>query len=286
MRFLLISALLAFVLNAEAQRGRIVLPTTDLSLNGGIALGTLDVSDMGKTSGNLLIGNVNITSNQPYGRHIFEVGFGSAMNDLQFDDPTIGSQLNLKSGTVNYAYMHELFSYYPSCQIANQVLLGLRFNADFLFTHNYVDATSGYYPVDYSHQSIDVSLATDYNFDKNNYWTLQLYTPILTRFTGGDRFPDANAEIPVIGDRLSADGWFDTNSQSMFIPDHFKFGAVTTYRIMFSDVVGLLFKYHGKLGGKTDYVDETVDPSQNITFKQSFHELTLGLIFHRENQMR
>jgi len=269
-----------FALNVNAQRGRLVTPTTDFSLNAGVSIGKIN-----EREGNALLGNINLTSNQPYGRHIFEISGSQANNAYELSNSLVAADSFLPlNANVHYTYMHELFSYYPSCQIANQVLAGVRLNADWLFTHNEeLSMTQTDFTMkDYNHYSFDVSIATDYNFDKRNYATFQFYVPIWARFAGGEETVLESAAT--IADRFEIENYFDTNVQTMFVPDHFKFGAVFTYRMMFSDAVGLLFKYHGKLTGKTNYVIEATNENMELT--QSAHELTLGLIFHRDNGVK
>lgn len=67
MRYLFLLLATIFAFNADAQRGRLVLPTTDFSLNAGISIGEIN-----EREGRSLIGNMNLTSNQPYGRHILK----------------------------------------------------------------------------------------------------------------------------------------------------------------------------------------------------------------------
>jgi len=280
MRYLLLLSVILFAFNTEAQRGRLVLPTTDFSLNAGISLGEIQGA-----SGQSLLGNMNLTSNQPYGRHIFEISASQANEPYTLGQGLLSLDATPTNANVHYTYMHELFSYYPSCQIANQVLLGLKLEADWLFNdffYNDDGPTSEYYTRDFNHYTASISAGTDYNFNQRNYATFQFYIPIYTSFAlGHDTAIDMESSI---GDRFEIADYFSTNRQSMFVPDHFKFGAVFTYRMMFSEAVGILLKYHGKLAAKTEYVDEI--SNLNRTFEQRAHELTLGLIFHRENGMK
>ncbi len=276
MRLIITSLLVicfAFTMNAQ----RLVLPSTDVSINGGVTLlkfmdaaaGDFDQEAMPWTA------NFNITSNQPYGRHIFEVSYSSGETEPIVGVLDAGLDTKFQLASVNYAYMHEIFSYYPSCQIANMVTGGIRLNAelyDFDHTASSLLGTS-YGASDLYMYSVDLSIGTDYNFDKRNYITFQFYTPLFSYIT---RPHDAIFTDEPFESRDFDDSALFQDGESGSFNQLVKIGGVVTYRIMPSDGFGFLLKYHFK---STDF---KLDP----TFNATAHELTLGLLFHGEHGMK
>jgi len=257
---------------------RIVEPTSDFSLNFGMNKLNHEALDQNifnsKTPLNF---NLNITSNQPYGRHIFEIGYGTSNETIDGLNGAI--EHKFQNPSINYAYMHQVFAYYPSCQIANQIFAGLRLNAEAYLTEysffNLFNNTNSYIEHDFFEYSAAISIGTDYNFNSKNYATIQLYMPFLNK-VGFPVYPgDAALENSIPFEDRSYESDYFTGGDLNFFGDFSKLGAIATYRMMFTETFGLLLKYH--------FQNLNYDNGNNgfhDTYKYKAHQISLGILLH------
>lgn len=259
---------------------RIVEQTSDFSLNFGVNSLNHESISQSIWNPNMPINfNLNITSNQPYGRHIFEVGY-STTNEENNDILSATINNKFQNPYINYAYMHQVFAYYPSCQIANQVFAGLRLNAE-AYMSEYsimgptINNSSTYIEHDFFEYSAALSIGTDYNFNDKNYATIQLYMPFLNK-VGFPVYPGDSAlnNITPFEDRSYESDYF-TGGDFSFFGDFNKLGAIATYRMMFTETFGLLLKYH--------FQNLNYDNGNNgfhDTYQYRAHQISLGILLH------
>lgn len=284
--FLLLAAILFSAYYADAQR-REFHPTIDIGLNGGVDFARLGATKENNQKGKLKHFNVNLMSNMGFTRHIVEADLGSRLNGEQFVvSDTSGNKTiyDPKIFSLNYTFGYQLFDYFPACMIRNQVLLGLRINADILmgsydaFYQN--PANNSFYADDFGHYSVDLSLIADHNLNKQNYLMLQLYSPIFTVITKNDKLLVSNEESVALSDRLdNSTGWFFKNAEPGWPDSHTKLGIVATYRLLVSENFAVQVKYHGKLNSKTNYPALPKPPISSRLY-QNHHQVMIGVAAH------
>ena len=289
-KLLYVLALIIFC-TTSTQAQKLVLPTTDVSFNGGLLFKQATFTDSGISltdhESKPWIANFTVFSNQPYGKHIFELGMAKGTFQLN-EGLNTQSTTNLSDftgATVNYAYMHELFSYYPSCQVANQVYLGIRLNGE-LIDHNITREVTGgtfttYEDRDLTEFSLAFSGGTDYNFSDNNYITFQLYYPAIYKIsspTHQNDIADATDAFTVAHEDRAYDADYWTGGEVQFFNGLSKIGFITTYRLMLSDGLGFSLKYHfNNMNWNQDLDAALGNPYETVN-----HQLTLGILFHSE----
>jgi len=265
-----ISTILFAVFISNAQRQEF-LPTIDIGLNGGVSFAQyIDFK------GKLKVGGLSLMANTGYNRHILEFDIGNSLND---EGLVFNEMLDIKSSTLNlnYTFAREVFAYYPACMIRNQLLLGLRLNAE-IFMGNYSFVTrlnSTYGHSDYGRYSADITLITDYYLNENNYLVLQLYTPILSYFAYPEGLSTNNERTYDLDDRLDASkSWFFDDGDLGWFSKHSKLGVNATYRLLLSKSIALQLKYNGKIKSISNFDDNF----PNI--KENYHQITFGIVGH------
>ncbi len=287
MKYILFCTLiLCSVLDTDAQR-REFHPTIDVGINGGISLSKIGYSKEFNEAGILKQFNFNVMSNAGFSRHLFEIGFANRLNDNGFmsDNPIQKVINNPAIFSLNYTFGYELFAYYPACMIRNQLLIGLRANAEYVLNNIEVEAINqpdqkNFFANDYGHYSADLSLITDYHLNKKNYVVLQVYTPIATFLSKNLNSLASTESLPTLSDRLDQEGsWFFDNMEFVWPNGHSKIGINATYRLLLNDYVAVQLKYHGKLNSKTRYPNRGIFPVED-TFYQNHHQLMVGIVGH------
>jgi len=277
MRFLFtISILLLTILSSNAQR-REFHPTIDIGLNGGVSF-----ADYNTINGQLKIGGLSLMANTGFNRHIVEFDVGNSLSTGGWDYIRFSSFSNyLKPTTLNlnYTFARELYAYYPACMIRNQLLLGLRLNAELFMGNLSLENQNGlsYSTEDYGRYSADITLITDYHLNKSNYLVLQLYTPLLTYFANPFSLSD-NEERPFeLDDRLDVSkSWFFDEGELGWVNKHSKFGVNATYRLLLTETLGLQVKYNGKI--RT--LSKSKKSFSDLKLEENYHQITFGIVGH------
>ena len=184
------------------------------------------------------MGGLNLMANSGFNRHILEFEIGNNINEKGIHTIWGGTHYYTLLASIlnfNYTIARELFAYYPACMIRNQLLWGLRINAEVFMGNQFFssDYSGPFYTTqDYGRYSADFTFITDYHLNKNNYLVLQLYTPLLTYFArsvslGGN--PDGHYEL---SDRLDI-------SKSYFFKDG-EFGWIDKFSKLGVNVTAIL----------------------------------------------
>jgi len=285
MKYLIFFVLfLLSVLQLDAQR-REFHPTVDVGLNGGISFSEFELNNELNEKGILKQFNVNVMSNAGYSRHLFEVEYANPFGNNEFKlnktDHYKPSVLSL-----NYTFGYELFGYYPACMIRNQLLLGVRLNAEFLFGDYAIENIQEgkdnlFLGDDFAQYSADISLITDYYLNKNNYIVLQVYSPLATLLSNHIDFDYRTKKAPVLYSSIQVDETSLFQDMKFVGPkSHSKIGLMATYRLLLSEYVAIQLKYHGKINSQTDYSDVTKFAASNNPLHQNHHQFMVGVVGH------
>jgi len=280
MRILLTTFTLLFaVIISNAQRQEF-LPTIDIGLNGGVSF-----ADFADIKGKLKVGGLSLMANTGFNRHILELDLGNNFDKdgLIWDNYSFnaGDIAYLKPTTfnLNYTFARELFAYYPACMIRNQLLLGLRLNAE-IFSGNFsfIEQNGIQYSTrDYGRYSADITLITDYHINKTNYLVLQLYAPLITYFANPYSLSNNNERPFELDDRLdTSKSWFFDEGELGWINKHSKLGVNATYRLLLTDKVGLQLKYNGKI--KT--LSKSKHSLSDNKLEENYHQIMFGIVGH------
>lgn len=281
MRYLFtISIILFAVIISSAQRQEF-LPTIDIGLNGGVSFAKFSTY-----RGQLKMGGFSLMANTGYNRHILELELGNSLNDAGLKDDLIFMDIetSVKPSifNFNYTFARELFAYYPACMIRNQLLAGLRLNAEVFMGDTEVTGNSlqNYLANDYGRYSVDLTLITDYHLNKSNYLVLQLYAPILTYFA----LPlvlEPNANRPYeFDDRIDiSKNYFFKDGELGWIKQHSKLGINATYRLLLAKNVALQLKYNGRLNSHSK-INMVNNIPLEVDVEENYHQITLGIVGH------
>lgn len=285
MRFLFtIFTILFAVLISNGQRQEF-LPTIDIGLNGGVSFVGYD-----NYQGKLKVGGLSLMANTGYNRHILEFDLGNSLNDVgleyDFAGATLPNPISMaiqpSTLNLNYTFARELYAYYPACMIRNQLLLGLRLNAEiFMGNSSITNATNtNHYATDYGRYSADISFITDYHLNKSNYLVLQLYTPLLTYFAKPQSIKTNNERPIEFDDRMdTSKSYFFDDGELGWIGKNSKLGINATYRLLLSEKFALQLKYNGKL--KTlSQVDMLGNLPVVTKIEENHHQIMFGIVGH------
>jgi len=285
MRYLLIISFVLFTIKISSAQRQEFQPTIDIGLNGGVSFGSFPNNAL-KNRGWLKVGGLNLMANTGFNRHVLEFDLANNLNDKGLNEiwggvhyyTLLPSTLNL-----NYTFAREVFAYYPACMIRNQILLGLRLNAEVFMGNEFFrsDYSPPVYTVqDYGRYSADITLITDFHIDKSNYLMLQLYTPILTYFVRPVSLGRNIDEHFELADRLDiSKGYFFNEGEFGWMNLHSKIGVNATYRLLLKENIALQLKYNGKINS-TSAIDMDYNLPILSEIKENYHQLTLGIVGH------
>mgnify|MGYP000026062880 CR=1 FL=1 len=271
-----ISTILFAVFISNAQRQEF-LPTIDIGLNGGVSFA--QYSDF---KGKLKVGGLSLMANTGYNRHILEFDFANSLNDEGLTTPITTNFIKPSTLNLNYTFAREVFAYYPACMIRNQLLLGMRLNAEVFMGNTTATNTieNLYTALDYGRYSADITLITDYYLNENNYLVLQLYTPILSYFAFPEGLSSNNERPYELDDRLDASkSWFFDDGDLGWFSKHSKLGVNATYRLLLSKSIALQLKYNGKIKSisKVNMVGNLPAAEEIL---ENYHQITFGIVGH------
>lgn len=279
--FILISILLLSTFLSYAQR-REFHPTIDIGLNGGVSFAEYE-QFKGKTK----VGGLSLMANTGFSRHVLEFDFANSLNNdgLVFNGSAIPNvteyKINPNNFNLSYTFARELFAYFPACMIRNQVLMGMRLNAEIFMGSEEVSQTNStiFSAQDYGRYSADLTLITDYHLNESNYLVLQLYVPIVTYFAYPQSIP-INEERPLeLDDRLDvAKNYFFKDGDLGWTNNFSKLGVNATYRVLLTEMFGLQLKYNGRIN-TTSQVEFTSLPGA-VDIKENYHQITFGIVGH------
>jgi len=281
MRFLFTVLILLFTITISTAQRQEFLPTIDIGLNGGISFAEYE-----GYKGKLKVGGLSLMANTGFSRHILELDLGNGLNEigLEYNMTTRDTPRSLRPSifSLNYTFAREVFAYYPACMIRNQVLIGLRLNAEIFMGNTLVTGNSIYnhYAQDHGRYSADLTLVTDYHLNKSNYLVLQLYTPILTYFAYPQGL-EPTADRPFeFDDRMDlSKSYFFNDGELGWIGKNSKLGINATYRLLLAKNVALQLKYNGRLNSRSR-IDMVGNLPSVVEIEENYHQLTLGIVGH------